>query len=144
MLKGLNPLLGPDLLRILRAMGHGDEIAVVDGNYPADADAKRIVRMDGNHAVEIFDAILSVMPVDDFVPEAVFRPAAQGDPAQVVAVHEDFAKVLKRYEPKQKIVPLIGDAFYGRVKAAYAIVASGERRLYGNIVIKKGVIHPEA
>lgn len=144
MLKGLNPLLGPDLLRILRVMGHGDEIAIVDGNYPADTDAKRIVRMDGNDAVELLDAILSVMPVDDFVPEAVFRPAVQGDSARIVAVHEDFAKVLKRYEPKQKIVPLVGDAFYNRVKSAYAIVASGERRLYGNIIVKKGVIHPEA
>ena len=79
MLKGLNPLLGPDLLRTLRAMGHGDEIAIVDGNYPAETDARRILRMDGNNAVEILDAILSVLPVDDFVPEAVFRPAVQGD-----------------------------------------------------------------
>jgi L-fucose mutarotase len=143
MLKGLNPLLGPDLLRILRAMGHGDEIAIVDGNYPADTDAKRLVRMDGHGAVEILDAILSVMPVDSFVPEAVFRPAVQGDPKRVEAVHSDFARALAKYEPGQKIVPLVGAAFYDRVKASYAIIASGERRLYGNIVVKKGVIHPE-
>jgi L-fucose mutarotase len=143
MLKGLNPILGPDLLRILRAMGHGDEIAIVDGNYPAETDAKRLVRMDGNDAVEILGAILSVMPVDSFVPEAVFRPAVQGDPARIENVHTDFAEVLKRYEPDRKIVPLIGAAFYDRVKACYAIIASGERRLYGNIVVKKGVIHPE-
>lgn len=144
MLKGLNPLLGPDLLRILRAMGHGDEIAIVDGNYPADADAKRLVRMDGNDAVEILEAILSVMPVDDFVPEAVFRPAVKGDSNHLEPVHQEFAKIIGRYEPTQKIVPLIGEAFYNRVKSAYALVASGERRLYGNIVVKKGVIHPGA
>jgi L-fucose mutarotase len=63
MLKGLNPLLGPELLKTLRAMGHGDEIAIVDGNYPADADAKRLVRMDGHNATNILDAILSVMPL---------------------------------------------------------------------------------
>ena len=143
MLKGLNPLLGPDLLRILRAMGHGDEIAIVDGNYPADTDAKRLVRMDGNDAVEILDAILSVMPVDTFVPEAVFRPAVMGDVFRVEPVHTAFADVLKKHEPKQHITPLIGAAFYDRVKAAYAIVASGEARLYGNIVVKKGVIFPK-
>ena len=69
MLKGLNPLLGPELLKVLRAMGHGDEIAIVDGNYPADTDAKRLVRMDGHSATAILDAILSVMPLDAMVPD---------------------------------------------------------------------------
>ncbi len=143
MLKGLDPLLGPDLLHVLRAMGHGDEIAIVDGNYPAAEHAKRLVRMDGHDAPRIMDAILSVMPVDTFVPQAVFRPAAMGDPARVEAVFQDFEAILHKHEPKHSITPLIGDAFYSRVKAAYAIVASGERRLYGNIIIKKGVIHPD-
>ena len=140
MLKGLNPLLGPDLLRILRAMGHGDEIAIVDGNYPADTDAKRLVRMDGNNAVEILDAVLSVLPIDTFVPEAVFRPAVMGDVFHIEPVHTEFAAVVKKHEPDQHITPLIGPLFYDRVKSAYAIVASGETRLYGNIVVKKGVI----
>ena len=78
MLKGIDPVLGPELLAILRGMGHGDEIAVVDGNYPAETDAKRLVRMDGHDAPRIVEAILSVMPVDEFVPDAVFRPAAGG------------------------------------------------------------------
>jgi L-fucose mutarotase len=142
MLKGINPLLGPELLRTLRAMGHGDEIAIVDANYPAETDAKQLIRMDGNNAVELLDAILSVMPIDTFVPEAVFRPAAMGDPKRVEAVHKDFAKTLARHEPKQRIVPLAGQDFYDRVKACFAVVASGERRLYGNIVLKKGVIAP--
>ena len=142
MLKGVNPILGPELLKVLRAMGHGDEIAIVDGNYPADTDAKRLVRMDGNGAVEILDAILTVMPVDDFVPEAVFRPAVQGDVKRIEPVHEDFAAVLAKYEPKQRLVALVGQDFYARVKACYAVVASGEPRLYGNIVVKKGVIRP--
>ena len=142
MLKGLNPLLGPDLLRTLRAMGHGDEIAIVDGNYPAETDARRILRMDGTNAVEILDAILSVLPVDDFVPEAVFRPAVPGDIKRIEPVHQDFAAVLARYEPKQKIVALVGQDFYSRVKGCYAIVASGEPRLFGNIIVKKGVIRP--
>ena len=142
MLKGIDPLLGPDLLAILRTMGHGDEIAIVDGNYPADTDAQRLVRMDGHDAPRIADAILSVMPVDEFVPEAVFRPAAYGDTKRIEPVFSDFEAVLKKYDPKQKISVLVGSDFYNRVKACYAIVASGERRLYGNLILRKGVIHP--
>ena len=142
MLKGIDPLLGPDLLAILRSMGHGDEIAIVDGNYPAETDAQRLVRMDGHDAPRIADAILSVMPVDEFVPEAVFRPAAGGDTKRMEPVFSDFEAVLKKHEPKQKISVLVGADFYNRVKACYAIVASGERRLYGNIILRKGVIHP--
>ncbi len=142
MLKGIDPLLGPDLLAILRTMGHGDEIAIVDGNYPADTDAQRLVRMDGHAAPRIAEAILSVMPVDEFVPEAVFRPAAHGDAQRREPVFADFEAVLKKYEPKQKISVLVGSDFYNRVKACYAIVASGERRLYGNLILRKGVIHP--
>ena len=143
MLKGIDPLLSPDLLRALRAMGHGDEIAIVDGNYPAETDAKRLVRMDGHEAPRLLDAILSVMPVDDMVPDAVWRPAAHGDPNRMEPVFDDFAAVLMKHEPKQRIVPLIGSDFYNKVKACFAVVASGEKRLYGNIVVKKGVIYPE-
>jgi L-fucose mutarotase len=142
MLKGIDPLLGPELLAVLRTMGHGDEIAVVDGNYPAETDAKRLVRMDGHDAPRIVEAILSVMPVDEFVPEAVFRPAAGGDAKRMEPVFSDFEKILKQYEPAQKISVLVGSDFYNRVKACYAIVASGERRLYGNLILRKGVIHP--
>lgn len=142
MLKGLDPLLSPELLRVLRAMGHGDEIAIVDGNYPAEEHAKRLVRLDGHGSPRILDAILSVMPVDDMVPEAIWRPAAYNDPKLMEAVFEDFTAIVLKHEPKQKIVPLVGDAFYSKVKNAFAIVASSEPRLYGNIVVKKGVIYP--
>jgi L-fucose mutarotase len=142
MLKGIDPLLGPELLMVLRTMGHGDEIAIVDGNYPADTDAQRLVRMDGHSATEIVNAVLSVMPVDDFVADAVFRPAAGGDAARVEPVFAEFEKILKTHEPKRKITVLVGADFYNRVKASYAVVATGERRLYGNLILRKGVIHP--
>ena len=142
MLKGIDPILSPELLRVLRAMGHGDEIAIVDGNYPAEEHGKRVVRLDGHGAPRILDAILSVMPVDDMVPEAVWRPAAYNDLARMEPVFADFATVLAKHEPKQKIVPLVGEAFYGKVRACFAIVASSEPRLYGNIIVKKGVIYP--
>lgn len=141
MLKGLNPLLGPDLLKVLCAMGHGDEIAVVDGNYPADTDAKRLVRMDGHSATHILEAILSVMPLDEMVPDSAFRPAAYLDPKRMEPVFEDFEKIIKKWEPQRHITALVGADFYNRVKGCYAIVASSESRLYGNIILKKGVIH---
>jgi L-fucose mutarotase len=142
MLKGINPLIGPELLKVLRAMGHGDEIAIVDGNYPADTDAKRLIRMDGHGVPEIMDAILSVMPLDEFVPETAFRPAAYNDPKRVEPIFTEFDAIVARHEPKHKISVLVGDSFYSRVKGAYALIATTERRLYGNIVLRKGVIHP--
>ena len=142
MLKGLNPMLGPDLLKVLRAMGHGDEIAIVDGNYPADADAKRLVRMDGHSATAILDAILSVMPLDEMVPDSAFRPAAYLDPKRIEPVFEDFEKIIKKWEPERHVTTLVGGDFYNRVKGCYSIVASSEARLYGNIILRKGVIHP--
>ncbi len=142
MLKGLNPLLGPELLKTLRAMGHGDEIAIVDGNYPADADARRLVRADGHSATDLLDAILSVMPLDQMVPDSVFRPAAFLDPNRSEPVFVEFEQIVKKWEPKRQVAVLVGDAFYNRVKGCYAIVASSERRLYGNIVLKKGVLNP--
>lgn len=143
MLKGLNPLLGPDLLKVLRAMGHGDEIAIVDGNYPADTDAKRLVRMDGHSATDILDAILSVMPLDDLVSECAFRPLAAHDPQHMEPVFSDFERIIKVHEPRRTVTVLLGADFYNRVKGCYAIVASSEARLYGNIVLRKGVIRPK-
>jgi L-fucose mutarotase len=142
-LKGIDPALGPELLMILRAMGHGDEIAVVDANYPADTDARRLVRMDGHGAPRIVDAILSVMPLDEFVDQAAFRPGINNNPQHREPVMIDFERVVFKHQPTISIVPLLGEAFYERVKNAYAIVASGERRLYGNLVLRKGVIGPE-
>ena len=142
MLKGLNPMLGPDLLKVLRAMGHGDEIAIVDSNYPADTDAKRLVRMDGHSATAILDAILSIMPLDEMVPDSAFRPAAYLDPKRIEPVFEDFEKIITKWEPKHHVTALVGADFYNRVKGCYSIVASSEARLYGNIILRKGVIHP--
>jgi L-fucose mutarotase len=142
MLKGIDPVLGPDLLKILREMGHGDEIAIVDGNYPAVAHARRLVRMDGHPATRVADAILSVMPLDDFVPETAFRPGIRGDARHREPIMLEFEAIVSRHEPACAVVPLMGEAFYDRVRAAYALVATGEARLYGNLVLRKGVVRP--
>lgn len=142
MLIGIPPILGPDLLATLRAMGHGDEIALVDGNYPALEHARRLVRADGHGVIPILDAILQVMPVDEFVPEALFRASVKGDPALADPVHHEMAAICERRAPGHRLVALSGPVFYDRVRAAHAIVATSEPRLYGNIIIRKGVIHP--
>jgi len=142
MLKGLDPNLGPELLGILRAMGHGDDIAIVDANYPALAHAKRLVRMDGVSAVAMVDAILSVLPLDSGAGDCVFRPGFADRPDHREPIMISFEDLVHRYDPQARVVPLFGQAFYERARSAYAIVASGERRLYGNLILKKGVIGP--
>lgn len=144
MLKGLDPLLGPDLLRILRAMGHGDEIVVADANFPASTIARRLVRADGIDAPRIVSAIVSVLPLDDFVPAAAFRMAVVDKPAEVPPVTAEFAKALKSGGYEGPIDAVERFAFYERAKQAFAVVATGETRLYGNLILKKGVVRPAA
>jgi L-fucose mutarotase len=138
MLININPLLGPELLYTLRAMGHGDEIAIVDGNYPAETDGKRVIRADGHTASAMLNAVLSIMPVDDMVKEAVFIPFTE----KAQAIHALFGTALAVHSPGARIFPLKGAAFYERVKAAFAIIATSEPALYGNIILRKGVIYP--
>ena len=143
MLKGIPPILGPDLLHILRAMGHGDEIAIVDANYPGDSAGPELVRLDGVSATDVLDAILTVMPLDTFVDDQAFGMEVVGDPKKREQTHKDFDKIIKKHEPGMKLTLLERFAFYDRVEGAYAIIQTGERRLYGNILLKKGIIRPQ-
>lgn len=142
MLKNIPPILGPDLLHILRAMGHGDEIAIVDANYPAEAAGPDLVRLDGLTATDVLDAILTLMPLDDFVDEAAICMQVVGDAGKREPVMDEFEKIVQRHEPRMGLASLERFAFYERVKAGYAIVQTGEGRLYGNILLKKGIIRP--
>jgi L-fucose mutarotase len=143
MLRGIDPLLGPDLLHALRAMGHGDEIAVVDANYPATSNAIRLIRIDGADAVRVIDAILSVMPLDSFVEVAAFRMEVVGDPKKVPPVCREFERVVQRRAPGHEVGTLERFKFYERANRAFAHVATGERRLYGNLILTKGVVSSE-
>nr|WP_210327486.1 RbsD/FucU domain-containing protein [Aminobacter carboxidus] len=136
-------MLGPDLLSTLRAMGHGDEIAIVDGNYPALEHGRRVVRADGLDLIPVLDAVLQVLPLDDFVPQAIFRSSVKGDPAVSDTVHAEIDEVCAYRAPGFTVVPLAGDAFYSRVKAAHTIIATSEPRLYANVIVRKGVIYPK-
>jgi L-fucose mutarotase len=142
MLKGVDPVLSPDLLSTLRAMGHGDEIALVDGNYPGLEHARRLVRADGHGVIRILDAILSLMPIDDFVDCGLFRATVRGDLDSLDPVHAEMIAVCARWEPERVVLPLPPQDFYERVRRAHTIVQTSEPRLYGNIILRKGVIYP--
>lgn len=142
MLKHIDPLLSPELLFALRAMGHGDEIALVDGNYPGLTDARRLIRLDGHGVVAVLNAVLSVLPIDEFVDEAIFRATVKQDRDTLDPVHREMVECCARYVPDIKVVPLLPADFYARVKGAHALIQTSEPRLYGNIILRKGVIYP--
>ena len=146
MLIGIPSCLGPQLLYNLRAMGHGDEIAIVDANYPSLRDAKGpggLVRADGVGLVELLDAILGVMPLDDDVVHAAVHTTLGNDGVTLGPVHHEIAAVMERRGLRKKLAPMAGASFYDRVRGAHTLLASGEPRLYANIILRKGVIRPE-
>jgi L-fucose mutarotase len=143
MLKALDPLLSPDLLYVLAAMGHGDELAVVDANFPALNLARRLVRLDGANSPRAVQAVLSLMPLDDFdeAPMAVIEVA--GDPTAIPEPVMEIQQIANAVEGKVVACHALDRfTFYERAKSAFAIVATGEPRLYGCVLLKKGVIPP--
>ncbi|MBD8067214.1 ribose ABC transporter [Devosia sp. PTR5] len=144
MLKSLPPLLGPDLLYILRAMGHGDEIVLVDANYPAEFAGPDVVRLDGHSVTDVLDAVLTVLPLDEFVEEAAIGMQVVDAPNQRERIYEEFERIVRHHEPRMGFSTIERFAFYERARNAAAIVQTGESRLYGNIILKKGIIRPSA
>jgi L-fucose mutarotase len=143
MLKGIDPLLNADLLHALRAMGHGDEIAVVDANFPAATMAQRLIRLDGIAATRAVEAILSLLPLDDFVDRPASRMQVVGDAKSVPAVCHEFQALVDRATGSTLPLGVIErQNFYERVRRCYAVVATGETQLYGNLILTKGVIRP--
>lgn len=138
MLKGIPSMLSPELLKILMEMGHGDEIVIGDGNFPAASNAQRLIRCDGHGVPALLDAILTLMPLDTYVDAPVaLMGTTQGDPRPVI--WDEYQRILAKHQ-KVKIETVERFAFYERAKRAYAIVATGETALYANIILKKGVV----
>lgn len=144
MLKSIPALLGPELLKLLAEMGHGDEIAIVDANYPAASAGPAVVRVDGTSATEMVDAILTLLPLDDFVDVPAWCMEVVGDPGARVAIMGEFEHTLQRHQAGVAMGFLQRFDFYERVAGAYAVVQTGERRLYGNLILKKGVVRSSA
>jgi L-fucose mutarotase len=142
MLKGIPSILSPELLKILMEMGHGDELVLSDGNFPAAAYAQRLIRCDGHGVPELLDAILRFMPLDTYVEAPVsLMEVVKGDTVKEPVIWKTYDEIVKKYEPKACNAQHIERfAFYEQAKKAYAIVATGEKALYANIILKKGVV----
>ena len=142
MLKNIPKLLSPELLKVLCEMGHGDELVIGDGNFPAAANAKRLVRADGIGACDLLDAILQVFPLDQYDDNNfVLMQKCEGD-AVDVRIWAQYEAILKKYEPTASVSFEERFAYYERAKRAYAIVATGEEQQYANIILKKGCVLP--
>ena len=141
MLHNIDPILSPELLYALRAMGHGDEIALVDANFPAESCGPSCIRADGSNNSEILRAVLSVMPLDTFVPDPAHCMQVVDDPKAIPDTVKDFQAIINdTADAPRDIQSLERFSFYERAAKAFAVVQTGERRLYGNIILKKGVI----
>ena len=143
MLRNIPKILSPDLLHALAAMGHGDDIVIADANYPAESSGLPCIRLDGISATDTLEAILGLLPLDPYVPDPALVMQVVGDPTAVPDVVKEFQAIVDRVADKPaKIASLERFEFYSRAKSAFAIVQTGENRLYGNIILKKGVIDP--
>lgn len=141
MLKGIPAIISPELLKNLAEMGHGDEIVIGDGNFPAASMADRLIRCDGHSVPVLLKAILAVFPLDTYVEHpAALMEVVPGDKTKPV-IWKEYSRIIKAAYPKFKGFEFVERFdFYERAKDAYAIVATGEMALYANIILKKGVI----
>lgn len=146
MLKTIDPLLTPDLLWVLAAMGHGDDLALVDANHPAESIARatatgRLVRVPGTTMAPVARAILSLYPLDEFVDDPVRRMEVVGDPVRIPDVQAEVQREIDAAAGRP--TPLVGierHAFYAAARRAFAVVQTGDTRAYGCFLMRKGVV----
>ncbi len=148
MLKGINPLLNADVLQALAAMGHGDDLVIVDSNFPADSVARqtplgRLLRIESATAAEAAKAVLSVYPLDTFVEDAAARMEMVDTPDEIPAVQHEVQTVIDAAEGRSwPMIAIERYAFYERAKRAYCVIQTGEGRFFGCFAFRKGVIPP--
>jgi len=140
MLKNIPSILSPELLKVLMEMGHGDELVIGDGNFPAASMNDRVIRLDGHDVPSILEAILKLFPLDTYSDNAVLMGKVPGDKVET-PIWAEYEKIAKKGDPAFKAFTFIDRyAFYERSQKAYAIVATGEKALYANVLLKKGVV----
>lgn len=141
MLKGLNPLLTPELLHTLAEMGHGDTIAIVDRNFPAYAYNNRVINLAGCNVVDASEAIFSLLPLDNFVPTPIARMEVVGDPDAIPDVQAEFIRAATQSAGRPLAAePIERHSFYTRTRDAFAVAITGETRPYGCFLARKGVL----
>jgi L-fucose mutarotase len=140
MLKGVSPLIGPDLLAILHRMGHGDEIVLADAHFPGESVGRRLVRADGLRIADLLEGILPLIALDTYGGSPTIMMAPDGNDVLDPSVEESYRRVILKHYPTAP--PMARDerfAFYERAKKAFAVVMTGETAAYGNIILRKGV-----
>lgn len=148
MLKGIDPVLNAEVLGALRAMGHGDDLILADGNFPsegiaADTRVGRLLRIEQPMA-RVARAVLSVMPLDGFVEDAAGRMQFDDEPDTILPVHAEVQAEIDAAEGRSwPLVPIERFAFYARARSAFAVIQTGERRFYACFAFRMGVIAPE-
>lgn len=144
MLKGIPEILSPELLKVLCEMGHGDRIVIADGNFPSASVGKNatVIRADGHGAAEMLEAILTLMPLDAYVDQPVNLMQVMAGDTVETPIWDTYREIVARVGERD--ASAIGEIerfrFYEEAKTAYAIVATGEKALYANIMLQKGVI----
>ena len=140
MLKGISPLISPELLAVLTRMGHGDEIVLADAHFPGETFNDHVLRADGVRIADLLDAILPLFVLDDYVDDPLIMMAAEPRDTLDPVVEEAYQAAIDRHCPDAPAIARIGRFdFYERTKKAFAVVMTGETAKYGNIILKKGV-----
>jgi L-fucose mutarotase len=140
MLKGISPLISPDLLALLCRMGHGDEIVLADAHFPGETFNQTVLRADGLRIADILSAILPLFELDSYVPHPLAMMAAVKGDTLDPKVEQSYLEAIHRSNPNVAPIERIERfAFYERTKSAFAVVMTGETAKYGNIILKKGV-----
>lgn len=139
MLKNIPAVISPELLKILSEMGHGDELVLGDANFPAVTCAQRLVRADGIGGEELLDAIMQLFPLDAVAKENCFVMAVnEGEPTP--PIWAEYNRIIDKYEDRRVVAEVERYAFYEQAKRAFAVVQTGEKALYANIILKKGTL----
>ncbi|MBJ7539376.1 RbsD/FucU family protein [Marinomonas transparens] len=147
MLYNIPSLITPELLYAMRAMGHGDELVIVDTNFPAQSHGKQCIRLSGVDVSQALAAILTLLPIDTFVENPFATMQVVGDPDAIPPAVQEFTDIIQKKaatqqtEEQQPPVGLERFDFYERAKKAFVIIQTSDSRLYANIIIKKGIIN---
>ena len=141
MLKGIPKILSPELVKTLMEMGHGDEIIIADGNFPSESQGPKVIRADGHGVPEILTAILKLFPLDPYVDIPVtLMDKVAGDKVKT-PIWDEYKTIIKEANYNyDKLNHIDRFEFYDRAKTTYAIIATGEKALYANVLLKKGVV----
>ena len=138
MLKNIPQIISPDLLKILAEMGHGDEIVIADGNFPAANMGQRVVYMLGNGGCDVLEAVLELLPLNSYEKPVYLIDKVKGDNVDT-PIWDEYRKIVSKYTDEE-IEFIERFDFYERSRKAYAVIATGEKALYGCMILKKGVI----